>query len=63
MKRLIDTTDPRGIKEAAAAGASSLTELSAADIDRVSGAGCWMTATSPTGGIGYYHHSGYPVET
>jgi hypothetical protein len=40
--------------------APNLTELSAADLDRVAGAGCWIWGTSASAGTGWYPHSAYP---
>jgi len=44
-------------------GVDRFGELSASDLERVAGGGCWFQGTSPTSGTGWFHHGSYPVHT
>lgn len=62
MKNLLTGPENAAASEVAdGRQAPNLTELSAADLDRVAGAGCWLQGTSASGGSGLYPHSAYPA--
>jgi len=61
MKHLIEGSDKT--HDLIEGRTPSLVELSDADIDQVTGAGCWMTGTSAGSGTGIYPHSAYPEKT